>query len=107
MTDLALPKGLPRCTPFAAVAARAFQERNWGRLKPNRLTPPTRKNSRRVGPSQVLTLPPGMLNINASYFVVICQLSAGFGDTQNSEVPHRGNISVAVTAISEQLIADS
>src|SRR5215510_5516557 len=73
MTDLALPKGLPRCTPFIVVAAKAFHDRKWGRLKPNRLAPPTRRNSRRVGPSQVVTLPPGMLNIYSLLFLsVVC-----------------------------------
>src|SRR2546422_4301850 len=65
ITDLALPKGLPRATPFR-LAPWTFQDRKWGRLKPNSVAPPTRKNSRRVGPSQHLTFPPGMLNMVAS-----------------------------------------
>src|SRR2546426_12594715 len=74
ITDLALPKGLPRATPFR-LAAWAFQDRKWGRLKPKSVAPPTRKNSLRVGPSQHLTFPPGMLNMIASLEIQFSVLS--------------------------------
>src|SRR5712692_2270002 len=59
ITDFAAPKGLPLLSALDS-AAEAFHDRNSGRLRPMSVAPPTRNNSRREYPSQVLPVRPGM-----------------------------------------------
>src|SRR3569623_508600 len=51
--------------PGAAAALAACNRKMSARESPNKPAPPTRKNSRRENPSQVLPLTPGIDNINA------------------------------------------
>src|SRR2546426_8693389 len=58
ITDLAAPK--PLAPSNGVPAALAFRAKYWGRLSPNKPVAPTRRNSRRVNPSQSLPMGPGM-----------------------------------------------
>src|SRR2546422_3657253 len=63
-TDLALPQPAFCLRASGAAAAWAWSWRTSARLKPRMPTPPTRKNSRRLKPSQVLPDFPGIDNIS-------------------------------------------
>ena len=69
MTDLALPKPLPPASASAAtVAACASRSASvWLSEMPKMPSEPTRRNSRRVGPSQVCPDCPGMTSMVGSY----------------------------------------
>src|ERR1035437_4536036 len=62
MTDFALPYpfGPSNGEPGAALAS---SEKNWGKLSPNRVAPPTRRNSRREYPSHILEILRGIDSI--------------------------------------------
>src|ERR1700690_647117 len=60
MTDFAPPNAFEGVSSLAA--AWAFQEKNSGRLRPSRVAPPTRINSRRDHPSQLRTGRPGIVS---------------------------------------------
>src|SRR5689334_24725633 len=62
MTDLALPYPLDpsKGEPGAALA---WSEKNWGKLNPKNVAPPTRRNSRREYPSHSFAILPGIESI--------------------------------------------
>src|SRR5208283_1328487 len=59
MTDLAWPYPLDP-SKGEPGAAWAWSEKNWGRLSPSIVAPPTRRNSRREYPSHILHGLPGI-----------------------------------------------